>query len=191
MKTAPYRLQTEIEHLASSSQKEWFENYLKELLESDRPYYVKSDYIALSFMELENKIAYLNDEIKTLTELKKRLQQAKRFGLEIAAETLQAYGIEKLEGAAISSLTIAPPKTKRKERIHIKDPEKVMELGYVTFDVDVEAVKEAIQHANEYARLAPYIAVEVEEEHQPARLKINKRRSSHALKEAPELLDAA
>ena len=48
MKTTNYRLQTEIEHLSPTSQKEWLKNYLKEVLESDKPYYVKSDYIALS-----------------------------------------------------------------------------------------------------------------------------------------------
>ena len=60
MKTLNYRLQTEIEHLSPSSQKDWFKNYLKEILESDKPYYQKSDYIALSFMELDNKIDYLS-----------------------------------------------------------------------------------------------------------------------------------
>jgi len=53
MKTTSYRLQIEIEHLSLTSQKEWFKNYLKEVLS---PTYVKSDYIALSFLELDNKI---------------------------------------------------------------------------------------------------------------------------------------
>ena len=90
MKTTNYRLQTEIEHLSPSSQKEWFKNYLKDVLESDKPYYQKADYVALSFMELDNKIAYLTNEIKVLGELKKKLTQAKTLGLEITAQTLKA-----------------------------------------------------------------------------------------------------
>ena len=121
MKTTNYRLQTEIEHLSPSNQKEWFKNYLKDVLESDKPYYVKSDYIAISFMELDNKLAYLSDEIKSLTALKKKLTEAKTLGLAIAAQTLNEYGIEKMEGTAISSLTITPPKTKIKNDIVCPD----------------------------------------------------------------------
>ncbi len=193
MKTTNYRLQTEIEHLSPTSQKEWFKGYMQEILESDKPYYVKSDYIALSFMELDNKIDYLSNEIKTLTELKKKLQQAKTLGLEIAAATLQEYGIDKMEGTAISSLTIAPVKTKEKEVIRIKDPQKVMELGYVNFSVDEKAVKEALRHTEMFEQLDPYIDVSFTEEEVPARLKINKKRSTSNITttESVEILDAA
>ena len=193
MKTTNYRLQTEIEHLTPTSQKEWFKNYLKEILESNNPYYQKSDYIALSFMELDNKIAYLTNEIKTLTELKKKLQQAKILGLEIAAQTLQEYGIDKMEGTAVSSLTIAPPKTKVKSDIRIKGPQKIMELGYVKFDVDMKAVEKAIQFPEQFDELDPYVDVSYEEEQIPARLKINKKRgtSNIATSETVEILDAA
>jgi len=191
MKTTSYRLQTEIEHLSSTKQKEWFKVYLKDILESDKPYYQKADYIALSFMELDNKLNYLSHEIKALTELKKKLQQAKVLGLEITAQTLQQYGIDKMEGTAISSLSIAPSKTKYKEEIRIKDPKKVMELGYVSFSVDEKAVKAAMQDTKNFDELDRYIEVSVTEETIPARLKINKKRSSNPIDEAVELFDAA
>lgn len=191
MKTTNYRLQTEIEHLTPTSQKEWFQNYLKEILESDKQYYVKSDYIALSFMELDNKLDYLSNEIKTLTSLKKKLTEAKTLGLEIAAQTLTEYGIEKMEGTAISSLTIAPAKQKTKETIRIKDPAKVMELGYVSFTVDEKSVKEALKYPEQFNQLDPYIEVELTEDTTPARLKINKKRSSNTTDETVELLDVA
>ena len=146
MKTTNYRLQTEIEHLSPAHQKDWFRNYLKEVLESDKPYYVKSDYIALSFMELDNKLAYLSAmKLNHSLRLKKKLTEAKTLGLEISAQILQEYGIEKMEGTAISSLTITPQKVKQKETIRIKEPNKVMELGYVSFSVDEKAVKEALE----------------------------------------------
>jgi hypothetical protein len=192
MKTTNYRLQTEIEHLSLTSQKEWFKNYLKEVLERDKPYYVNSAYIALRFMELDNKILYLSNEIKMLTSLKKKLQEAKTLGLEIAAQTLQEYGIDKMEGTAISSLTIAPEKHKTKETIRIKDPQKVMELGYVQFSVDEKAVKEALHHTEMFEQLDPYVDVSLEEETVPARLKINKKRNVSTLTtDTVEILDAA
>ena len=191
MKTTNYRLQTEIEHLSPSNQKEWFKNYLKDVLESDKPYYVKSDYIALSFIELDNKLLYLSDEIKALGELKKKLTQAKTLGLEIAAQTLTEYGIEKMEGTAISSLTIAPAKQKTKETIRIKDPAKVMQLGYVSFTVDEKSLKEALKYPEQFNLIAPYIEVDCEEVTIEARLKINKKRSSNTTDETVELLEVA
>ena len=181
MKTNNYRLQTEIEHLSPAHQKDWFRNYLKEVLESDKPYYVKSDYIALSFMELDNKIGYLGNEIKALTALKKKLSEAKTLGLEISAQILQEYGIEKMEGTAISSLTITPQKVKQKETIRIKEPNKVMELGYVSFSVDEKAVKEALKHTEMFEQLDPYVDVSLEDETVPAKLKINKKRGASVI----------
>ncbi len=190
MKTTNYRLQTEIEHLSPTGQQDWFKNYLKEILESDKPYYVKSDYIALSFMELDNKLAYIGSEIKALNTLKKKLTEAKTLGLEIAAQTMKEYGIEKMEGTAISSLTITPQKQKEKETIRIKDPDKVIGLGYVSFSVDEKAVKEALRHQELFDQLDPYVDVSLEEETVPARLRINKRKSSDTT-ETTELLEAA
>ena len=190
MKMVNYRLQSEIEHLSPTSQKEWFRNYLKDVLESDKAYYVKSDYIALSFIELDNKLLYLSNEIKALGELKKKLSEAKALGLEIAADILQEYGIDKMEGTAISSLTITPQKQKQKETIRIKDPNKVMELGYVSFSVDEKAVKEALHHKELFEQLDPYVDVSLEDETVPAKLKINKKRStSNITTEAVEILD--
>ncbi len=178
MKTLRSRLQAEIEHLTPASQKEWFRNYLKEILESDKPYYAKSDYIAKAFLELEHKIAYLSHEIQALTAYKKKLQEARALGLEITAKTLREYGIEKMEGTAISSLTITPQKTKLKEEIRIKDPDKVMELGYVKFSVDTQAIKEAIRHTELFEQLDPYIEIEHKEVTMAAKLKINKKRAT-------------
>lgn len=192
MKTVSYRLLAEIERLSPSSQKDWFRGYLQEILESDRPYYVKTDYIALSFIELEHRINYLGQEIKSLTALRKKLQQARALGLEIAARILDDYGIEKMEGTVISSLTITPESTKAKEILHIKDPDKVMALGYVKFSVDEAAVKKALRHEEMRKELAPYIEVERTEEHHPPKLRINKKRIHEVtVVEPDDILDAA
>ena len=190
MKTTNYRLQNELEHLGPLAQEQWFKEYLKSVLESDKPYYTKSDYIALSFMELDNKLSYLSDEIKMLSVLKKRLAEAKALGLEIAAQTLKEYGIDKMEGTAISSLTITPSKIKVKETLHYKNPNKIMELGYVSFSVDEASVKSALKTKEGLEELDAYVQIEIEEEPVLAKLKINKRRSISAIAAEPvEILD--
>ena len=54
----------------------------KRILESDKPYHVKADYIGLSFQELQNKIDYLSSDIKELQQLKKTLSAAKTLTQE-------------------------------------------------------------------------------------------------------------
>ena len=67
-----------------------------------------------------------------------------------------------------------------------------MELGYVSFSVDEKAVKEALKHQEIFDQLDPYIEVSLEEETVPARLKINKKRStSDITADTVELLNVA
>jgi len=189
MKTTSYRLQSEIEQLSPANQTSWFTKYIKEILEDDSPHYQKSDYIAKSFMELDKKIEYLDSEIDALKAIKNKLTQAKELGLEITAKILQEeYGIDKMEGAFISSLTIAPSKSKTTQTITVKDPNKVMELGYVNFIVDNKALKEAIENEQERKELEPYISIISKKETTEAKLKINKRRSANTTIETIELL---
>ena len=83
-----------------------------------------------------------------------------------------------MEGTVISSLTIAPQKQKSKDTIRIKNPNKVMELGYVEFSVDMKSVEKALKLPESVDELDQYIEVETIEETIPARLKINKKRST-------------
>jgi len=189
MKVKNYRLQTEIEQLSIDKQKNWFTDYLKSLLESEKPYYQKADYIALCFFELDNKVNYLSAEIKALTEQKKKLEDAKRLGLEITAKTLASYGIDKIEGTVISSLTLSPSKKRLNRKINIKDPHKVMELGFVDFSVDKKAIEIALSEKEDNAELLQYLEVTETSETIAPKLKINKKRSVSKIEPIVELLD--
>ena len=84
MKMTNYRLQTEIENIKTDKQ-EWFKNYVRQVLESDKPYHAKADYLGLSIQEIQNKIDYLSSDIKEMTALKKSLTSAKATALEATA----------------------------------------------------------------------------------------------------------
>ena len=187
MKTTNYRLQTEIEHLTPTSQKDWFKNYVREILESDKPYHAKADYIGLSFQELQNKIDYLASDIKELQQFKKSLTEAKTIAQEATASVLAEYGIDRIDGTAISSLTISPAKTKTKDKLIIKDPYALMALGYTKVTVDEEAVTEAMSTLEGMNEIDPYVEVSVTTEEVPARIKVNTKRGS-VNNEASELL---
>jgi len=187
MKTTNYRLQTEIENLTPTSQRAWFESYIREVLESDKPYYAKADYIGLSFQELQNKIDYIASDIKELQQLKKKLTDAKQIAQEVTASVLQEYGIDRLDGTAISSLTITPAKEKENDRLEIVDEDALIQLGYAKVTVDKEAVMEAMKTLETMNEIDPYVVVFAEKETIPAKLKINPRRGS-VNNQASELL---
>ncbi len=187
MKTTNYRLQTEIENLTPTSQRAWFESYIREILESDKPYYAKADYIGLSFQELQNKIDYIASDIKELQQLKKKLTDAKQIAQEVTASVLQEYGIDRLDGTAISSLTITPAKEKENDRLEIVDEDALIQLGYAKVTVDKEAVMEAMKTLETMNEIDPYVVVFAEKETIPAKLKINPRRGS-VNNQASELL---
>ncbi len=191
MKTTNYRLQTEIEHLSPTSQKEWFKNYIREILESDRPYHAKADYIGLSLQELQNKIDYLSSDIKELQQLKKKLSEAKLIAQEATASVLEEYGIERIDGTAISSLTITPSKIKTKDKLVITDPHGLMALGYTKVTVDEDAVKAAMSTLEGMDEIDKFVEVSVTTEEVPARIKINTKRGKANNEAITELLEQA
>lgn len=193
MKTVNYRLQTEIEHLTPTSQKEWFKNYVRKILESDKPYHAKADYIGLTFQEIQNKIDYLSSDIKELQQLKKTLTEAKTIAQEATASVLAEYGIDRIDGTAISSLTIIPPKIKTKDTFVITNPDALIKLGYAKITVDEEAVKNAMSTLESMNEIDPFVDVSITREEVPARIKVNTRRrgTNNSDAAAVELLEHA
>lgn len=185
-----YRLQTEMENLKIGNV-EWFKDYIKQVLESDKPYYEKADYIAYSINQVQNKIDYVSNEIKELQDLKKSLATSKELAMEITASVLAEYGIDKLEGASISSITITPEKTKTENVIFIKDEKAVIQLGFVSFIPDYEAIEKTLTTNEGYVceELKQYVEVNKITTTTQSKIKINnKRNSSTNINQVDEIL---
>ena len=189
MKMINYRLQTEIENIKQDKQA-WFKQYIVQVLESEKPYHAKADYIGLSIKEIDNKIDYLTADIKEMTKIKKSLQNAKAVALEAMASVLGDYGIDRIDGTAISSITITPSKTKTKESLKVINGDELIRLGYFTVSLDEEAVKEAILTNKGEKELSQYAQVINTKEVTPAKLKVNYKRGASA-DESTELLPPA
>ena len=188
MKVTNYRLQTEMESI-NPLNTEWFKDYLRQVLESsDKPYYAKADYIGLSIQEIQNKINYLSDDIKEMTALKKTLTTAKATALEATAEVLAEYGIDKLDGTAISSITITPSKSKSKETFKIINEKELISLGYFSVIIDEQSVKDAMSTIEGMNEVDKYVKVGVSTEEVPARIKVNAKRGN-SNNQATELLN--
>jgi hypothetical protein len=158
------------------------------VLESNKPYHAKADYIGLSIKELDNKISYIADDIKELQSLKKNLTLAKDTALEATATVLAEYGIDRLDGTSISSITMTPQKTKLKETFKVIDSDALIKLGYFSVVVDESAVKEAMSTLDGMNEIDKFVEVGVVKEEISAKIKVNARRSS-SNNQATELLN--
>ncbi|QOY51353.1 hypothetical protein [Candidatus Sulfurimonas baltica] len=187
MKMTNYRLQTEMENIKPDKQ-EWFKDYVRQVLESNKPYHAKADYLGLSIQEIQNKIDYLTADIQEMSVLKKSLTSAKTLALIATAEVLEEYGVDRLDGTSISSITITPKKTKLTETFEIINAEALIKLGYFSVVVDEQSVKDAMLTVEGMDEIDTFVKVGITTEETPARIKVNARRSS-TNNQATELLN--
>ena len=185
MELKKYRLQTEMENLKQGNE-EWFKDYVRGVLESNKPYFEKADYIAYSINQISNKIDYISNEIKELQDLKKSLNNSKELAMQITASILtNEYGISKLEsGVAISSITVTPEKSKTSQVITIKNEQAVLGLGYVSFIPDYSAIEVDLVKKSkaELKELMQFIEVNTITETIPEKIKINNKKAVNSTK---------
>ena len=176
MKTTRYQFEQTVQETTEHSLV-WLKEELKSILESDREYTRKADYIGYSILSIDSKISVLDEQIKELQSYKTKLKEAKGLVLSAGAEVFEQYGIDKLEGAGISSITVTKSGSKSKRLLHIEDEELLIAAGFYTKVVDEKAVMEAYDDEERHEQIVPYVAEEIVNNTTPAKLKINKRRS--------------
>lgn len=80
MKTTRYKFEQSVQS-ATAKTTEWLKEEFRAILESDKDYTRKSDYIGFSVLSIDNRIQSIDEEIKELQELKKQLKTAKEIVL--------------------------------------------------------------------------------------------------------------
>ena len=179
MKLVNYQLQTQIEYLGENKTSNFFKEYLQGILEdTSKPYYQRADYIGLSLNEIKSKIDTLTSDISDLQALKKKLSNALEIAKVQVAEIFIGNGIDRIDGNIISSLTLTNPTSKTKDEILIKDEKTLINLGYVKFSVDLEAVELALQTKEGKKELKKLVDVMPITVTTPAKIKVNTKRTS-------------
>lgn len=178
MKTTRYQFERDIEG-ANSSNADWLKQSFASILESDKHFSSKADYIGYSILSIDEKVQSVDEQIKELQGLKKRLKEAKEVALSVGAEIFNDYGIDKLEGAGISSITVTESKHSTATELVIHDEDALFELGYYFKVLDTARVIQDFTKADERARLEPYCDVKLSTTVVEPKLKINKRRSAN------------
>ena len=188
MKLVNYQLQTQIEYLGENKTSNFFKEYLQGILEdTSKPYYQRADYIGLSLNEIKSKIDTLTSDISDLQALKKKLSNALDIAKVQVAEIFIGNGIDRIDGNIISSLTLTNPTSKTKDEILIKDEKTLINLGYVKFSVDLEAIEKALQTKEGKKELKKLVEVMPITVTTPAKIKVNTKRTSANNVEAIEV----
>lgn len=179
MKLVNYQLQTQIEYLSENKINSHFKDYLKSVLQdTSKPYYQRADYIGLSLNEIKNKIDTLTSDISDLQNLKKKLSNALEIAKIQVAEIFALNGIDRIDGNIISSLTITNSTSKTKDEIIIKNEDALINLGYVKFSVDIEAIEKALQTKEGKKELNKLVQITPITVTTPAKVKVNLKKNS-------------
>ena len=179
MKLVNYQLQTQIEYLGENKTNSHFKDYLKSVLEdTTKPYYQRADYIGLSLNEIKSKIDTLTSDISDLQALKKKLNSALEIAKELTANVFLENGIDRIDGNIISSLTLTNATSKTKDEILIKNEEALINLGYVKFSVDIDAVEKVLTTKEGRKELKKFVDVTTLTISTPAKIKVNTKRTS-------------
>ena len=174
MKTARYRFEKAVASVKEDIQ-DWLRDEFKSVLESKKDFTRKADYIGLSIAHLDAEVASVDEEIKELQTLKKQLKNAKTIALKVGAEVFVEYGVDKLEGVGISSITLTKATSKTKSTLVVLNEQELIKQGYFTLSVDIKAVEDAYAQKGTNVEVAPYVSITTEEVATPAKLKITKR----------------
>ena len=175
MKTTRYKFEQTVQS-ATAKSKEWLKEEFRAILESDKDYTRKADYIGFSVLSIDNRIESLDEEIKELQELKKTLKSAKEIVLTTGAEIFIEYGIDKLDGAGISSITFTGATTADKSKLIVDNVEPLIQAGFYKKVLDEDMVMQYYT-SDKYSEVIQANAhIEVISTPRPAKIKVNKRR---------------
>jgi len=177
MKTTRYRFEQVVQEVKSENI-DWLRDEFKAILESDKDFTRKADYIGFSIASIDIKVASIDEEIKELQQIKKSLKSAKTIVLTIGAEVFSGYGIDKLEGAGISSITVTKATSKAVDKLEILDEDELIRAGYYMKVVDEDAVMEAHQFRHRRELIQGCYSVTTIDTSTPAKLRVNKRKNT-------------
>lgn len=164
---------------ASANNVQYLASELKEVLESNKAYQSKCDYIGYSIASLDEKASLVDEQIKELKSYKSKLKEAKSLVLEVGAKVFNDYGIQKLEGAGISSITVSKEMKSSKTSLVVLNEQKLIDAGFYTLKLDEKAILESYNNDEYKELILQNCTIETKEIITKPKLRVNKRRASN------------
>jgi len=186
MKTTRYQFEVAVQG-ATTKTKQWLKDEFKAILESNKDYTRKADYIGFSISSIDDKVNTIDEEIKELQTIKKNLKLAKATALEVGAEVFNEFGVTKLEGAGISSITCTKATNSTQTKLVILEPQPLIDAGFYTKVLDEKRLLERFNDGEYLPLIQKYTRVETTNISKPSKLKVNKRRSVNNTTELQEV----
>ena len=156
---------------------EYLKEEFKAVLESNKPFHTKSDYLGYSISSLDTTITSLDEQIKELQTYKRKLKSTKELVLTAGAEVFSEYGIDKLDGAGISSITTTKQTIDTKLEITILNEQALIDGGFYKKVLDTKLLEESYNMGSYLDLIEANTQIERVTTIKPAKLKINKRRA--------------
>ena len=165
-------------HTGTTQSKEWFTQSVMNILQAPtQSSFAKADHIAEAFVSIDVKIDYIKEQQRLLASLKKQLELAKSYAKIEVSNALISFGVTKLEGLAISSITASKATDKSIATLEILDEDELLNRGFFKVEVDREAVEKALLSADQRSEVEQFADMKIELVHKPATIRINKRKS--------------
>ncbi|MBU1777981.1 MAG: hypothetical protein KJ899_15250 [Gammaproteobacteria bacterium] len=123
-------------HTGSNQSKEWFHQSIMNVLQAPiRSSFAKADAIAKVFTSVDAKIEYIKEQQRLLANLKKQLELAQSLAKVEVSNALASFGVTKLEGLAISSITASKATDKSVAKLEILDENALINAGTLKWNL--------------------------------------------------------
>jgi hypothetical protein len=168
-------------HTGNNQAKQWFYQSVINILENPKlSAFTKADQIADAFISLDAKLDYIIEQQRLLANLKKQIEIAKELAKEEVSKALLSFGVTKLEGMKVSSITASKETVKSVAKLQILNEEELLKAGYFKVELDLQAIEEALLSADKREEVQDYTDMKIEKVVKSATIRINKRKNGLA-----------
>ena len=165
-------------HTGNIQAKQWFYKSVINILENQKlSSFTKADQIADAFISLDSKLDYIVEQQRLLSSLKKQIEIAKELAKEEVSKALLSFGVTKLEGMKVSSITASKETVKSVAKLQILNEDELLKAGYFKVELDLQAIEEALLSADKREEVKDYADIKIEKVLKGATIRINKRKS--------------
>ena len=168
-------------HTGNNQAKQWFYQSVISILENQNlSSFSKCDAISEAFISLDLKLDYIIEQQRLLANLKKQIEIAKELAKEEVSKALLSFGVTKLEGMKVSSITASKETVKSVAKLQILNEDELLKAGYFKVELDLQAVEEALLSADKREEVKYYADMKIEKVVKGATIRINKRKNGLA-----------
>uniref|UniRef100_UPI0040488315 hypothetical protein n=1 Tax=Aliarcobacter sp. TaxID=2321116 RepID=UPI0040488315 len=168
-------------HTGNVQARDWFYQSVINILENQNlTSFTKADQIADAFISLDSKLDYIIEQQRLLASLKKQIEIAKELAKEEVSKALLSFGVTKLEGMKVSSITASKETVKSVAKLQILNEDELLKAGYFKVELDLQAIEEALLSADKREEVQDYADMKIEKVVKGATIRINKRKNGLA-----------